>query len=135
MLREIAIKDFAIVDNITVELTSGMTVITGETGAGKSIMLDALSLCVGDRADARTVRPGAKKADISARFDLTHVPAARLWLSSRELATDDDECILRRIVSADGRSKAFINGTPATLADCSDIGQLLVDIHSQHEHQ
>ena len=135
MLREIAIKDFAIVDNITVELTSGMTVITGETGAGKSIMLDALSLCVGDRADARTVRPGAKKADISARFDLAHVPAARLWLSSRELATDDDECILRRIVSAEGRSKAFINGTPATLADCSDIGQLLVDIHSQHEHQ
>ena len=135
MLREITIKDFAIVDSLTVELESGMTVITGETGAGKSIMLDALGLCLGDRADTRTVRPGAKKADISARFDLSRVPQAKDWLETRELHTDQEECVVRRVVGADGRSKAFINGAQATLADCADLGELLVDLHSQHAHQ
>lgn len=135
MLREITIKDFAIVDSLTVELEGGMTVITGETGAGKSIMLDALGLCLGDRADTRTVRPGAKKADISARFDLSRVPQAKSWLETRELQTDQDDCVVRRVVGADGRSKAFINGAQATLADCADLGELLVDLHSQHAHQ
>lgn len=135
MLREITIQDFAIVDSLTVELERGMTVITGETGAGKSIMLDALGLCLGDRADARTVRPGAKKADISARFDLTHVPQAKTWLADRELETDLDECVIRRVVGADGRSKAFINGAQTTLAECAALGELLVDLHSQHAHQ
>lgn len=135
MLKEIIIKDFAIVDAATVELGTGMTVITGETGAGKSIMLDALGLCVGDRADTRTVRPGAKKADISASFDLRDTPAAAQWLQARALDTEDGDCLLRRVVSADGRSKAFINGSPATLSDCAALGQLLVDIHSQHAHQ
>lgn len=135
MLREITIKDFAIVDSLTVELEGGMTVITGETGAGKSIMLDALGLCLGDRADTRTVRPGAKKADISARFDLSRVPRAKSWLEARELQTDQDDCVIRRVVGADGRSKAFINGAQATLADCADLGGLLVDLHSQHAHQ
>jgi len=135
MLIEITIKDFAIVDSLTVELEGGMTVITGETGAGKSIMLDALGLCLGDRADTRTVRSGAKKADISARFDISQVPQAKTWLEVRELQTELDECVMRRVVGADGRSRAFINGAQATLSDCAELGELLVDLHSQHAHQ
>lgn len=135
MLKQIAIRDYAIVDTLDLELDRGMTAITGETGAGKSIMLDALGLCVGDRADARTVRPGAKRADITAIFDISQLPAAKQWLLERDLDNDEQLCILRRTVSAEGRSKSFINGTPATLTDCAELGELLVDIHSQHAHQ
>src|SRR6056300_1418874 len=108
MLKHIVIRDYAIVDALDIELEGGMTVITGETGAGKSIMLDALGLCVGDRADSRTVRPGAKRAEITAVFTLSDIPSASQWLKERELDDDADECILRRTVTADGRSKAFI---------------------------
>ena len=135
MLKHLAIRDYAIVDHLDLDLDSGMTAITGETGAGKSIMLDALGLCIGDRADARTVRPGAVKADITATFDITELGDARSWLSERDLNTDDNECLLRRTISAEGRSKSFINGAPVTLSDCADLGALLVDIHSQHAHQ
>lgn len=135
MLKHLAIRDYAIVDHLDLDVESGMTVITGETGAGKSIMLDALGLCIGDRADARTVRPGAQRADITATFDLTQLSEAQSWLIERDLNTDDNECLLRRTISAEGRSKSFINGAPATLADCAEIGALLVDIHSQHAHQ
>jgi len=135
MLKHIVIRDYAIVDALDIELEGGMTVITGETGAGKSIMLDALGLCVGDRADSRTVRPGAKRAEITAVFTLSDIPNASQWLKERELDDDADECILRRTVTADGRSKAFINGVPATLAETGELGELLVDIHSQHAHQ
>lgn len=135
MLKHIVIRDYAIVDALDIELEGGMTVITGETGAGKSIMLDALGLCVGDRADSRTVRPGAKRAEITAVFTLSDIPSASQWLKERELDDDADECILRRTVTADGRSKAFINGVPATLAETGELGELLVDIHSQHAHQ
>lgn len=136
MLKHIAISQYAIVDTLELDLSAGMTVITGETGAGKSIMLDALGLCVGDRADSKAVRPGAKRADVSASFDLVDAPAALAWLQARDLDSDDEQsCILRRTVSADGRSKAFINGAPSTLADCAELGALLVDIHSQHAHQ
>lgn len=135
MLKHITIKDFAIVDALDLDLRGGMTVVTGETGAGKSIMLDALSLCLGDRADSRTVRPGAKRADITAVFDLTALPQARSWLAERDLDEDDSECLLRRTVNNDGRSKAYINGRPSTLSECSALGELLVDLHSQHAHQ
>ena len=135
MLKQIVIRDYAIVESLDLDLEAGMTAITGETGAGKSIMLDALGLCVGDRADARAVRPGAKRADITATFDLEQIPDAIHWLEERELDSGDRDCLLRRVVGADGRSKAFINGTPATLADCAELGEKLVDIHSQHAHQ
>jgi len=135
MLKQISIRDYAVVASLDIDLDEGMTVITGETGAGKSIMLDALGLCIGDRADARTVRPGAKRADITAVFQIDQLPAVTAWLKERELDLPAEECILRRVAGADGRSKAFINGAPATLVDCAAVGALLVDIHSQHAHQ
>ena len=134
MLKHLAIANYAIVDQLELDLSNGMTVITGETGAGKSIMLDALGLCLGDRADSKAVQPGAARAEISAEFDTTNLPAASDWLRQRDLDRDD-VCILRRTISADGRSRAFINGSPSTLADCAELGTLLVDIHSQHAHQ
>ena len=134
MLMHLSIQDYAVVDQLEVDLASGMTCITGETGAGKSIMLDALGLCIGDRADHGAIRPGAERADITACFDVSENTRARVWLSERDLEATG-ECILRRTISAEGRSRAYINGTPATLADCADLGQLLVDIHSQHAHQ
>jgi DNA repair protein RecN (Recombination protein N) len=134
MLLNLAIQDYAVVDHLEIDLRSGMTCITGETGAGKSIMLDALGLCVGDRADSRAIRPGASRTDISACFDVSRNTRATVWLAERDLE-GTGECILRRTITAEGRSRAYINGTPATLADCADLGQLLVDIHSQHAHQ
>ena len=134
MLLNLAIQGYAVVDRLEVDLHPGMTAITGETGAGKSIMLDALGLCVGDRADPKAVRPGAARIDIAASFDVSQNTRARVWLAERDLDASG-ECILRRTISAEGRSRAYINGSPATLTDCADLGQLLVDIHSQHAHQ
>ena len=134
MLLNLAIQGYAVVDRLEVDLHPGMTAITGETGAGKSIMLDALGLCVGDRADPKAVRPGAARIDIAASFDVSQNTRARVWLAERDLDASG-ECILRRTISAEGRSRAYINGSPATLTDCTDLGQLLVDIHSQHAHQ
>lgn len=134
MLINLAIQDYAVVDQLEIDLHAGMTCITGETGAGKSIMLDALGLCVGDRADSRAIRPGASRTDIAASFDVSRNVCAQLWLTERDLETKG-ECILRRTITAEGRSRAYINGSPATLADCADLGQLLLDIHSQHAHQ
>ena len=134
MLINLSIQDYAVVDRLDVDLDAGMTCITGETGAGKSIMLDALGLCIGDRADSRAIRPGAARTDIAACFDVSQNTRAQVWLSERDLEASGD-CILRRTISAEGRSRAYINGSPATLSDCADLGQLLVDIHSQHAHQ
>ena len=134
MLINLSIQDYAVVDRLEVDLDAGMTCITGETGAGKSIMLDALGLCIGDRADSRAIRPGAARTDIAACFDVSQNTRAQVWLSERDLEASGD-CILRRTISAEGRSRAYINGMPATLSDCADLGQLLVDIHSQHAHQ
>ena len=134
MLINLSIQDYAVVDQLEVDLDAGMTCITGETGAGKSIMLDALGLCIGDRADSRAIRPGAARTDIAACFDVSHNTRAQVWLSERDLESAGD-CILRRTITAEGRSRAYINGSPATLSDCADLGQLLVDIHSQHAHQ
>ncbi len=134
MIINLAIQDYAVVDQLEIDLHAGMTCITGETGAGKSIMLDALGLCVGDRADSRAIRPGAPRTNISASFDISHNTRAQLWLTERDLEAGG-ECILRRTITAEGRSRAYINGSPATLTDCADLGQLLLDIHSQHAHQ
>ncbi len=133
MLTQLAIRDYAIVESLDLELAGGMTAITGETGAGKSILLGALGLCLGERADAGSIRHGCERADLSARFDIAALPAARAWLTERELPADD--CLLRRVVTAAGRSKAWINGQPATIADLKALGEHLVEIHGQHAHQ
>lgn len=134
MLTDLSIRDYAIVQRLDIELHGGMTCMTGETGAGKSIMLDALGLCIGDRADARAVRTGADRSEISALFSVEHLPMAQAWLE-RAALLEGHECLIRRTVTSDGRSRAFINGSPATLAQCTELGRLLVDIHSQHAHQ
>ncbi len=134
MLVHLSIHNYAIVEHLDLELEAGMSVITGETGAGKSIMLDALGLALGDRADSGAVRPGADKADILASFDVSGIAEARDWLDERDLE-QDGPCILRRVITAEGRSRAYINGTPCPLGDLKSLGELLIDIHSQHEHQ
>lgn len=135
MLTTLSINQYAIVDRLDIELAAGLTVVTGETGAGKSIMIDALALALGDRADAGAVRPGAERADVIAGFDLGNLPVAQAWLAERDLDTGNGDCILRRTLASDGRSRAFINGKPSTLGDLKSLGELLVDIHGQHEHQ
>jgi len=134
MLVQLSIRNYALVSQLDLELSAGMTVITGETGAGKSIMLDALGLTLGDRADGNAVRPGTDKADILAGFDLSQSPEAKSWLAQRDLE-QDGLCLLRRVVSSEGRSRGYINGTPCPLGDLKALGELLLDIHSQHEHQ
>jgi DNA repair protein RecN (Recombination protein N) len=134
MLVHLSIHNYAIVDHLDLELDAGMSAISGETGAGKSIMLDALGLCLGDRADSGVVRPGADKADILASFDLADIPEARAWLAERDL-DNDGPCILRRVITAEGRSRGYINGSPCPQADLKALGELIIDIHSQHEHQ
>lgn len=134
MLVHLSVHNYAIVEHLDLELDTGMSVITGETGAGKSIMLDALGLTLGDRADSGAVRPGADKADILASFDISAIAEARDWLAERDLE-HDGPCILRRVITAEGRSRSYINGTPCPQADLKALGELLIDIHSQHEHQ
>jgi len=135
MLVHLAVNNYAIVDHLELELDRGMTVITGETGAGKSIMLDALALTLGDRADSGAVRPGADKADILATFDISEIPEAVQWLNQRDLSSNESQVILRRVVTAEGRSRAYINGSPCPQQDLRALGEMLIDIHSQHEHQ
>ena len=135
MLQHLTINNYAIVDSLEIELDPGMTVITGETGAGKSIMLDALALTLGDRADREVIRGGAERADITAGFGLPEDPAVIQWLENHDFDTDENNCILRRVISRDGRSRAYINGQPTTLNNLRDLGEMLIDIHSQHEHQ
>lgn len=135
MLTQLTIRNFAIVSDLEVELNRGMTVISGETGAGKSIMLDALGLCLGDRADSDSVNSGAERAELTASFDIRTIPQARLWLSEHDLEGDPQECHLRRVITREGRSRSYINGRPTPLALLRELGQYLVDIHGQHEHQ
>lgn len=135
MLVHLAVNNYAIVDNLELDLGGGMSVITGETGAGKSIMLDALALTLGDRADSGAVRPGSDKADILATFDISDIPEARQWLDERDLTQDDEQVILRRVITAEGRSRGYINGSPCPQQDLRALGEMLIDIHSQHEHQ
>ena len=134
MLTQLTVSNYAIAERVELQFGKGMTALTGETGAGKSIVLDALGLAMGGRADAGAVRHGAKRADITATFDVSRIAEARQWLENHEL-DDDNECILRRVISKDGRSRAYINGQPCPLAHLKDLGSALMDIHSQHQHQ
>ncbi len=134
MLEHLQVRDFAIIDKVAVDWQPGMTALTGETGAGKSILLDAIGLVLGGRADSTSVREGAKRADITASFDLRKNLDARDWLNAHDL-DDDDSCVLRRVVGSDGRSRAYINGRSTTAASLRELGSCLVQILGQHEHQ
>src|SRR5690348_18448077 len=125
MLRTLSIRDFVIVDAIELELGSGFTVFTGETGAGKSILIDALALALGGRGDASVVREGAAKADISAEFATGS--EAEAWLATNEFGAEDGCVLMRRVIDNAGRSKAYINGVAATATQLRDLGELLVD--------
>ncbi|WP_108123906.1 DNA repair protein RecN [Saccharospirillum mangrovi] len=134
MLQNLVIRNIAIADNVEIEWHKGMTSISGETGAGKSILLNGLSLALGERADSAIVRHGEKRAEVTASFQVSRIPTAQTWLAERDLDQGDD-CILRRTVSAEGRSRAYINGQPVPLSELKDLGECLIDIHSQHAHQ
>ncbi|MFC3034572.1 DNA repair protein RecN [Pseudoalteromonas fenneropenaei] len=135
MLVSLEIQNYAIVSDLSIEWQRGMTAITGETGAGKSIAIDALSLCLGERSDASSIRPGAEKAEIAAEFEVKNLPAALAYLQEHMLEGEQGECILRRVVAKNGRSKNYINGVAVTAAQLKDLGQLLIAIHGQHAHQ
>ncbi|ALS32701.1 DNA repair protein RecN (Recombination protein N) [Pseudoalteromonas translucida KMM 520] len=135
MLIGLEIKNFAIVSNLSTEWQNGMTAITGETGAGKSIAIDALSLCLGERAEASAVRPNTDKAEVCAQFDLSNLPLAHAFLEHHMLSNADNECLLRRVVCKNGRSKSYINGSAVTAAQLKELGQYLISIHGQHAHQ
>ncbi len=134
MLISLQVRDFAIVDQINVEFEPGMTVLTGETGAGKSILVDAVALVLGERGSSQLVRSGAARAEFSAEFDISALAEVRGWLGEQAL-DQDDECLLRRVINADGRSRAFINGNTVTMQQLKSLGELLLDIHGQHFHQ
>lgn len=134
MLTSLQIRDFAIVDQIAVEFGAGMTILTGETGAGKSILVDALGLVLGERGGSQLVRSGAKRAEFSAEFDVSAMHHVQHWLEEHAL-DQDDTCLLRRVINADGRSRAFINGNAVTIQQLKSLGELLLDIHGQHFHQ
>lgn len=135
MLRRIQIHDFAIIENLELELNAGMTVITGETGAGKSIVIEALDVALGDRADSKIVRHGAERCEVIVEFDLTHIHAAQAWLTQADLARDE-ACIIRRVINAsDGRSRHYINGSLVNQQQLRELGRLLMHIHGQHQHQ
>ena len=134
MLLSITINNYTLVDTLEIEFLRGTTAITGETGAGKSLILDALSMALGDRADSSTIRQGKDRAQITASFDISDLSEARQWLDIHDFSTDN-ECILRRIYTTEGRSKGYINGQPCTMQQLQQLGDVLVDLHSQHEHQ
>ena len=131
MLRHLTLSNFVIVDRLELEFLTGFGALTGETGAGKSILIDALALTLGERADAGVVRSGCDKAEVAATFDVVGLPEVRRWLTANDL-DGDDELLLRRVVDVGGRSRAYINGSPATVQQLREVGEWLVDIHGQH---
>lgn len=133
MLLNLNIIDLAIVESLDLNLDRGLSVLTGETGAGKSILLTALGLALGDRADASYIRPDCQRAEINLSFDLSDAPAAQAWLQDNEL-DDDEQCLVRRTIRQDGKSKAYINGRPTTLQLLKQLSSQLVEIHGQHAH-
>ncbi|MBI3222346.1 MAG: DNA repair protein RecN [Nitrosomonadales bacterium] len=135
MLKFLSIRDFVIVSSLELDFSAGFTALTGETGAGKSILIDALSLALGERGDVAMVRNGCERAEIAAEFDIASLPDLQAWLSEQELAGDDGVCLLRRVLDAAGRSRGFINGCSATLQQMREVGEHLLDIHGQHAHQ
>lgn len=134
MLTHLHIRDLAIVSSLELELAAGLTVLTGETGAGKSILIDALGLALGERADNTMIRAGCERAEITASFRATELPAVTAWLEDHALA-GDGECILRRVLIQSEGSRAYINGSPVPVKSLQELGDLLVDIHGQHAHQ
>jgi len=135
MLKFLAIRDFVIVSSLELDFSPGFTVLTGETGAGKSILIDALSLALGERGDATMVRNGCERAEIAAEFDIAGLPHTQAWLREQELEGDAGVCLLRRVLDAGGRSRGFINGRSATLQQMREAGDQLLDIHGQNAHQ
>ncbi|MDP2961293.1 MAG: DNA repair protein RecN [Sulfurimicrobium sp.] len=135
MLLSLAIRDFVIVDRLELEFKPGFTVLTGETGAGKSILIDALALVLGERADAGVVRAACERAELSAEFDAAKIPVLKSWLDENGLADEPGVCLMRRVIDASGRSRSFINGRAVTLQQLREAGECLVDIHGQHAHQ
>jgi DNA repair protein RecN (Recombination protein N) len=135
MLLQVNIKNLITIDELVLEFSDATTVITGETGTGKSILIDAIELALGARASESIVREGKEKADISLCFDISKLPAARAWLKNYDLSQETQECIIRRTISKDGRSRSYINGMPTTLQPLRELSELLIDIHGQHENQ
>jgi DNA repair protein RecN (Recombination protein N) len=135
MLKYLSIRDFVIVESLELDFAAGFTALTGETGAGKSILIDALSLALGERADAAMVRNGCERAEISAEFDIGKLPQVQAWLAEQGLEGDAGVCLLRRVLDANGRSRGFINGSTATQQQMRAVGEYLLDIHGQHAHQ
>jgi len=134
MLKHLFIRNFAIIDELELDFKTGLTALTGETGAGKSILLGALNLVLGDRADNDSIKQGAEFSEIVAEFDIEKINNVSAWLVTQELNVDK-ECILRRRISKDGRSRAYINSTPVNLQMIRELAEMLIDIHGQHEHQ
>jgi DNA repair protein RecN (Recombination protein N) len=135
MLKYLSIRDFVIVESLELDFAAGFTALTGETGAGKSILIDALSLALGERADAAMVRAGSERAEISAEFDIAGLPQVQAWLQEQGLEGDAGVCLMRRVLDASGRSRGFINGSSATQQQMRAVGEHLLDIHGQHAHQ
>jgi DNA repair protein RecN (Recombination protein N) len=135
MLTHLQIRDFAIIDAVEVELHDGLTVLTGETGAGKSILVDALQLAVGARAGTEVIRHDAARAEIAATFDLRAAdPAVRGWLTEQSIEADD-ELVVRRVITREGKSRAYLNGQQVPIQGLREVGALLAEIHGQHEFQ
>lgn len=135
MLKYLSIRDFVIVESLELDFAAGFTALTGETGAGKSILIDALSLALGERGDAAMVRTGCERAEISAEFDIGKLPQVQVWLVEQGLEGDAGVCLMRRVLDANGRSRGFINGSSATQQQLRAVGEFLLDIHGQHAHQ
>ena len=134
MLKQLSIRNFVLIDRLDIEFEPGMIALTGETGAGKSIVLDALGLALGARADSAAVRVGEKQADITAEFEVAGNAAARSWLAT-QAEPDTDTVVLRRVIDAAGKSRAQINGRPASVTEMRELGATLLELHAQHEHQ
>ncbi|EKD73265.1 MAG: hypothetical protein ACD_45C00382G0004 [uncultured bacterium] len=135
MLIQVNVSNLVTIQELLLDFCSGTTVITGETGTGKSILIDAIELALGTRASENIIRPGQEKTDISLCFDTSKLPAACAWLRQHELTQETNECIIRRTINKDGRSRSYINGTPTTLQSLRELSGLLIDIHGQHEYQ
>ncbi|MBT9567713.1 MAG: DNA repair protein RecN [Thiobacillus sp.] len=134
MLTHLSIRNYLLVESVELDFAPGLTVLTGETGAGKSILIDALALALGDRAEGGVVRKDAARAEITAEFDIRAVPQLKVWLEAAGYLAEDGALILRRVIDAGGRSRAFINGSAAPLAQLKEAAEFLLDIHGQHAH-
>ncbi len=134
MLQRLTIRDFVLVDRLELEFHSGFGTLTGETGAGKSILVDALAFVLGERADAGLIRSGCERAEVAAEFSIDDAPSVTRWLQEHDLESEEG-LLLRRVLDANGRSRGYLNGSPATVQQLREVAELLVDIHGQHAHQ